>query len=106
MSAQAISAADFIKLRDTANKPIFVYFWATWCAPCRSLAPLVDELATTLADQVHVVKLDVDQATELAADLNLTSIPCCILFKNGSEVDRIIGLKPAAELLAFCQKHL
>jgi thioredoxin len=77
-----------------ATEPVLVDFFATWCGPCRALAPILDELAIDLAGRVRVVKVDVDQAPELAREHRISSIPCLVVFKGGREVGRIVGAVP------------
>ena len=71
-----------------------VDFWATWCPPCRALGPTIDQLAQDLQGQATVGKIDVDQNQALAGTLGVSSIPTVIVFKDGREVERIVGLRP------------
>jgi thioredoxin 1 len=72
----------------------FVDFWAAWCAPCRMLAPIVEELATDYAGKVQIAKLDVDSNQYTARQYEVMSIPTMIIFKDGEEVDRLVGVMP------------
>ena len=73
------------------DKPVLVDFWATWCGPCRMLAPVVEEVSAAHADDVVVGKVDVDKCPELAQQFGVMSIPTLILFKDGQVVDTLVG---------------
>jgi len=83
------------------DKPVFVDFWATWCGPCKMLAPTIEELATELEGEVVVAKLDVDKAQEIAMKYQVMSIPTMVLFENGKEIRRTVGFQPKAKILDF-----
>ncbi len=78
--------------------PVLIDFWATWCAPCRLLSPVIDQLADEFEGRVKVSKLDVDNNQQTAMSLGVRSIPAVLIFKNGEIVDNIVGNVPKAKL--------
>lgn len=78
--------------------PVLVDFWAAWCAPCKMIAPIVEELATELEGRIKVAKLDVDANPMTAAQFGVMSIPTLILFRGGKAEKRIVGYRPKASI--------
>ena len=76
------------------DKLVIVDFWATWCGPCRMLSPLLDEVEEEMADKVTVVKVNVDDADEIAMRFRIMNIPTLLFFKNGQLVDKTVGAMP------------
>ena len=89
-----------------SNKPVLVDYWAEWCGPCKMVAPILEEVALDMSDKLTVGKVDVDENQELAAQLNIMSIPTLVLFKDGEVVDQAIGALSKSPLLSFLEQHL
>ena len=85
--------------QQTKNKVVLVDFWAEWCAPCKMMAPVLNEVADELNGNSHVGKLNIEQYQSMAQQFNVRSIPTLILFKNGKEVKRFVGIKQKDFLL-------
>jgi len=88
----------------TKNKLVLVDFWASWCAPCRIMAPVLNDVADELAGNSHVGKVNIEQFQSLAQKFQVRSIPTLILFKNGREINRFVGIKTRDYLLEQIQK--
>ena len=84
-----------------AQGKVLVDFFATWCGPCRMLAPVIDEVAAEKAGEVAVYKVDIDASPEIAAHYDVTSVPTLILFKDGEVLKQTVGAQPKQNLLAF-----
>ena len=82
-----------------SNKVVLVDFYADWCGPCKMMSPVIDKIAEEADDRVKVCKLNVDDAQDIAVEYNVMSIPTLILFKDGNEVNRLVGLQDKKEVL-------
>ena len=89
-----------------SDKIVVVDFWATWCGPCKMVAPVLDEIAGENKDKLTVAKLDVDANPSTARDYQVMSIPTMIVFKDGQPVKQIVGAKPKAALLSDLADYL
>jgi thioredoxin 1 len=88
----------------TKNGVVLVDFWAAWCMPCKMMAPILNEVALATEDKAKVYKLNVDEQQQIAAKYGIRNIPTMILFKDGIEVERIIGVKPKESIISSIQK--
>ena len=104
--AKELTAANFEADVVNASKPVLVDFWASWCGPCRAIGPIVDEVATEMADQIDVYKCNVDEEAELAQKFGIMSIPTLLLFKNGEVAHQIVGSVPKAALVSQITENL
>ena len=99
-----LSEGNFSQEVIKSSTPVLVDMWATWCGPCRMLAPIVEELAGQYQGKVKVGKLNVDEHPQVAAQYGIMNIPTLLLFKGGQEVDRIVGAQPKQELARRLEK--
>lgn len=86
--------------------PVLVDFWAEWCGPCRALAPKLEEIATELSGKLNVVKVNVDENPSAPARYGVRGIPTLILFKDGKEVEQIVGNHPKENIVSLIRKHI
>ena len=84
----------------SGGKPVVLDFWATWCGPCRRVAPIIEELAAEYEGRAVVGKVDVEDQDELAAEFGIRNIPTVVFIKDGQVVDKIVGTAPKAEYAA------
>ena len=103
-----VNAEQLEELVKTSSLPVFCDFWATWCGPCRMLAPVFEEVSNKYEDEAVFVKVDVDgeDCEAAAVKYGITSIPNVIAFKGGKVVDNNLGFVPEAALVAFVEKNL
>ncbi|MFC1892671.1 thioredoxin [Chloroflexota bacterium] len=94
----SISDGNFDQTVLQADLPVLVDFWATWCGPCRMVAPVVEELAQEYEGRITFAKLDVDQNPKTASKYGIMSIPTLLIFKNGEPFSHLVGFRPKAEL--------
>ncbi len=86
-----------------SERPVLVDFWATWCGPCRMLAPTLEELAKEYADRVTVGKINVDEQPALAMRFGIQSIPTVMLFKDGQVVQTVVGFRPKEQFVQMIE---
>lgn len=90
----------------SGSEPVLVDFWAAWCGPCKAIAPALEDLANEYQGRAKIVKVNIDDNPNIAAQFGIRSIPTLFVFKDGQKVDAIIGGRPKSELAGFLDKHL
>ncbi len=101
MAEIILNSDNFEKEVLQSELPVLVDFWATWCGPCRMMAPVVEELAQEYDGKLVVGKVDVDENEDLAAEYGIMSIPALLVFKNGEVTDTALGVTPKEKLLSM-----
>ena len=89
-----------------SSVPVLVDFWASWCGPCRMIAPILDELAADYGDKISIVKVNVDENQESPAKFGIRGIPTLLLFKNGTLMGTKVGAASKSQLAAFIVSHI
>jgi thioredoxin 2 len=102
VDADAESFDDVIK----ASMPVLVDFWAPWCGPCRMVSPVVEQMGRDYAGRLKVVKLNIDDAPAIAARYDVQGIPLLLVFKDGQEIDRVVGAVPPGQLREVLERHV
>src|ERR1700680_4194411 len=91
---QPVTDSEFENSVLKSDKPVLVDFWATWCGPCRMIAPIVEQIRVELGDKVTVLKMDIDENPATPMSLGIMSIPTVIIFKDGKPAERTVGYRP------------
>ena len=104
--ALELTADNFSAEVEQSATPALVDFFAEWCGPCKMMGPIIDEVAGELAGKLKVCKVDCDASGEVAGRFGITSIPCLILFKDGEEIDRMVGASSKANLIAWLKQKI
>jgi len=101
-----ITAANFQEEVLGSKIPALVDFWAEWCAPCRMVAPVLEEIAREYKDKIKVCKVNVDEASDIASEYGVMSIPTLALFKDREIVDKAVGVVPKTDLAKMIDRHI
>ena len=89
-----------------AQTPVMVDFWATWCAPCRKLSPLLEDVANEFGDKIKFVKINTDDNMKVASNYSISGLPTVLIFKDGKALERMVGMVPKSTVIGNIEKHL
>lgn len=106
MAPVTVTADTFKSTVLESDKPVLVDFWADWCGPCKKISPVLDEVSEELDGKAVIAKVNVDEERALAAMFQIMSIPTLLLFKGGSKVEELRGVRPKADIVSKIEKHL
>tara|TARA_B100000482_G_C12528641_1_gene267460 strand:- start:322 stop:639 length:318 start_codon:yes stop_codon:yes gene_type:complete len=104
--ALEITDSNFKEIVLDSDKPVLVDFWATWCGPCRMIAPIIDELHEELSEKAVIGKVDVDSNSESSANYGVRNIPTLLIFKNGEVVDKMVGAVQKSHIIEKLESHM
>jgi thioredoxin 1 len=105
-ATKSVTDASFVSDVLQSDKPVLVDFWAEWCAPCRKVSPLLEEIAGEMGDKVHIVKLNIDENPETARAYRVMSVPTLTIFKGGQPVQSVAGARPKGDLVRLIESAL
>ncbi len=106
--AQAIDINDENFEQEVLNVdvPVIVDFWATWCAPCRKLTPILDDVAQEFGDKIKFVKINTDENIKAAKDYSISGLPTVLIFKDGKALERMVGMNSKSTIISNIEKYL
>ena len=106
MEPMEITVDNFEEKVLKADKPVMVDFWASWCGPCKMVGPIIDEISEEYAGKVTVGKVNVDEEGSLASEYAVVSIPTIIIFKDGKQVEKLVGVRSFDDFCDILDKYL
>ena len=106
MELEHLNNDNFETTIEEAKSLVLVDFYATWCGPCKMLAPILEATQEELGDKAKIYKLDIDEGMEVAKQFGVMSVPTMIIFKNGEEVDRLVGLRQKTQIISAIEAKL
>lgn len=106
MSSKAVNDSDFETEVLNSDSPVLVDFWAEWCGPCKTLLPLVEEIADEMQDKLKVVKVNIDESPETPTKYGIRGVPTLMLFKDGQVIDTRVGGMPKSDLSQWVQEQI
>ncbi|MDU4861026.1 MAG: thioredoxin [Terrisporobacter othiniensis] len=104
--AKLVNNSQFYNKIRTSDKLVVMDFFATWCGPCKMLAPIFESLSSEMSDKVDFAQIDIDRSLEVVEEYKIVSVPTMIIFKNGKEVQRIVGFVPKEQIKSKIKAHL
>jgi thioredoxin 1 len=103
MNTIKLNKENFETTLNQSDRPVLVDFWAEWCGPCRMLGPVLDEIAREIGDRATIAKVNIDEEPELASRFGVRSIPTLVVFRQGTEQDRLVGVVPKKTIVGKLQ---
>jgi len=97
---------NFKELVLESDKPVLVDFWATWCGPCRTIAPIIDDLHEELDGKAIIGKVNIDENSDTPVNYGVRNIPTLLIFKNGQVVDTLVGMQPKGKIIEKIESHM
>ena len=104
--ALEITDANFKETVLDSDKPVLVDFWATWCGPCRTIAPIIDDLHEELDGKAIIGKVNIDENSDTPVNYGVRNIPTLLIFKNGQVVDTLVGMQPKGKIIEKIESHM
>lgn len=105
-ATKAVTDASFVSDVLQSDKPVLVDFWAEWCAPCRKVEPLLEEIANEMGDKISIVKMNIDENPETVRAYRVMSVPTLTVFKGGQPVQSLVGARPKGDLVKLVESAL